>query len=103
MMNSVVFPDYRRRGHYTRLVQATIVEAKLAGFQVVTSNHVCTNNAVIIPKLKLDFKITGFEMSDEFGVIVKLTHFLNPTRSKAIEFRSGCQKPDAELKELFKI
>jgi hypothetical protein len=40
---------------------------------------------------------------DEFGVVVKLTHYLNEVRGKAMEFRSGQMKPDESLKTLFKI
>jgi GNAT superfamily N-acetyltransferase len=103
MMNSAVFPDHRRKGYYTVMVKEVLKEAKLAGFQTVTSQHVCTNNDVIIPKLKLDFKITGMQVMDEFGVTVSLTYFLNETRAKAMEFRSGSSKPDLELKKLFKL
>ena len=85
------------------MVKEVLMEAKLAGFQTVTSQHVCTNNDVIIPKLKLNFKITGMQVMDEFGVTVNLTYFLNETRAKAMEFRSGMSKPDMELKTLFKM
>lgn len=103
MMNAAVFPEHRRKGYYTLMVKEVLKEAKLAGFQVVTSSHVCTNNDVIIPKLKLNFKITGMEVMDEFGVVVNLSYFLNETRAKAMEFRAGWSKPDAELKKLFNI
>lgn len=103
MMNSVVFPEHRRKGYYTLMVKEVLKEAKLAGFQTVASQHVCTNNDVIIPKLKLNFKITGMEVLDEFGVTVNLTYFLNETRAKAMEFRSGLCKPDEEMKKLFKL
>ena len=103
MMNSAVFPKFRRKGYYTKMVQQTLKEAKKLGFQTVTSNHVASNNAVIIAKLKLGFKITGFELSDEYGVLVRLTHFLNPTRALANEYRAGEIKPTKELKKLFKI
>ena len=103
MMNSAVFPEHRRKGYYTLLVKEVLKEAKLAGFQVVTSSHVCTNNDVIIPKLKADFKVTGMEVSDEFGILVNLTYFINETRGKAMDFRAGQTKPDAEMKKLFKI
>ncbi len=101
MMNSVIFPEHRRKGLYTRLIQETLKKAKEAGFQIVTSQHVCTNNGVIIPKLKAGFKITGFEVLDEFGVTVKLTNYLNETRASAMEFRSGMEKPSPEMKNLF--
>lgn len=103
MMNSAIFPEHRRKGYYTKLLQEVLKEAKLAGFQIVTSNHISTNNNVIIPKLKQNFKITGVDVMDEMGVTVKLTYYLNETRAKAMEFRSGLKKPDDELKTLFKM
>lgn len=103
MMNSAVFPEHRRKGYYKKMMDEVLKEAKLAGFQVVTSSHVSTNNEVIMAKLKSNFKITGMEVSDEFGVLVNLTYFINETRAKAMEFRSGWSKPDAEMMKLFKL
>lgn len=103
MMNSAVFPKYRRNGIYTKFVKLTLIEAKKLGFQNIYSTHVSTNNSVIIAKLKLGFVITGFELSDEFGLLVKLNFYLNQTRKEALDFRAGLIKPSKKLKALFKI
>jgi len=103
MMNSVVFPAYRRQGYYTKMVEETIKEAGLMGFQTIISYHVSTNNDVIIPKLKLGFKIVGMILDDEFGTLVKLSYYLNELRSDALDFRAGLIKPNQEVKQLFKI
>lgn len=103
MMNSIIFPEHRRKGFYSKLLNATLNEAQIAGFQTVTSHHVCTNNSVIMAKLKYDFKITGFEVMDEFGIVVKLTKYLNAMREEAIKFRSGQEMPSEVLKSLFRI
>jgi len=63
MMNSAAFPEYRRQGHYSTMIKKTLERAAELGFQTVSSKHVCTNNSVIIAKLKAGFKLTGFEIS----------------------------------------
>jgi ribosomal protein S18 acetylase RimI-like enzyme len=103
MMNSAIFPEYRRTGLYSRLVHDVLELAEEYGFQTVTSNHVTTNNAVIIAKLKLGFCISGIELTDDFGTLVKLTKHLNETRDKISRFRSGEIKPDKEIKSIFKL
>lgn len=100
MMNSVVAPEYRRQGHYTKMVERTLSFAREQGFQTVSSNHTATNNAVIVPKLKLGFKISGLLLDDAFGTLVKLVYHLNDTRAQAMEFRSGQKSPSANLKKL---
>lgn len=102
-MNSCVLPEHRRQGHYTTLVQETINEATRRGYQCVTSNHVISNNSVIIAKLKLGFKITGLEVFDDFGTVVKLIYYINETRQKAFDFRSGHKRPDQEIKDIMKM
>ena len=103
MMNSAVFLKWRKMGVYKAMAEETLKISKNMGFQVVTSNHLATNNPVIIAKLKLNFCITGLELTDHFGVLVKLTHYLNPVRRKSAFFRAGAIKPDQKLKKLFNL
>jgi hypothetical protein len=103
MRNSVVLPDHRRRGIYTALMLETLRCAQVAAFQTVSSYHVCTNNAVIIPKLKAGFHIVGLEVWDEVGVVVRLVKHLNEVRQEALEFRSGAVKPSDRMRKVFKI
>ena len=60
-----------------------------------------TNNAVIIPKLKAGFVISGFEVSDRFGTLVQLSYYFNPLRRKMMDVRVGQRKPDEEIRKLF--
>jgi hypothetical protein len=73
------------------------------GFQLITSSHNATNSAIIIPKLKAGFIITGFELSDTFGLLVNLTYYTNATRRKIMDFKAGQTRPDDELRRLFGI
>jgi ribosomal protein S18 acetylase RimI-like enzyme len=64
MINSGILPEFRRRGIYSDLVKATITYADTHGFLKIISRHVPSNNAVIIPKLRLGFIVSAFEYSE---------------------------------------
>jgi ribosomal protein S18 acetylase RimI-like enzyme len=100
MQNSGIVPEHRRKGLYTYLVRETLALAEKLGFQSVWSLHRTTNNAVVIPKLKEGFIITGMDISDSFGTRVKLAYYFNPTRRKIMDYRVGQIKIDNQLKNL---
>lgn len=102
-VNSAVIQEFRNRGFYKRLIRIMMEVVKEEGFQIIYSRHAATNSAVIVPKLKSGFVISGFELSDTFGVLVQLTYFINPIRKKIMNFRCGDLRPDDELKVLLKI
>jgi ribosomal protein S18 acetylase RimI-like enzyme len=101
MMNSAVMPKYRKQGHYKRLMQKVVEKAKELGYQQITSQHLASNNDVIIPKLKAGFNIVGTEISDQWGVFVKLSYFINPMRKDMYEFRSGSKRLTPEMEAVF--
>lgn len=103
MVNSAVLPEHRGRGLYSRLLDTAMKELVQKGFQRIWSRHNQTNNAVIVPKLKRGFLISGTELSDVFGSLVHLTFFTNKLRRKVMDFRSGDLRPDDELKKAFKL
>ena len=98
MCNSAVFPEHRRKGLYTMLLNEMIKIVTEIGFQEIYSRHTTTNNAVIIPKLKVGFVITSIEITDLFGALVHLTYFPNSLRKKILDYRVGQIKPDDEIK-----
>ena len=53
-----------------------------------------TNNDILIPKLKFEFKLTTFELSERHGTIVHLTYFPQKTRRDILDFRAGFKRPD---------
>lgn len=69
----------------------------------VSSYHVCTNNAVIIPKLKAGFHIVGMELWDDTGVVVRLLKQLNEVRQEVLEFRAGAKQPSERVKKTLKL
>lgn len=101
MTSTGILQEHRGRGIYTALIPIVLAQAKSAGFQVVSSRHNMTNNAIIIPKLKAGFVISGFEVSDRFGTLVQLSYYFNPLRRKMMDVRVGQRKPDDETRNLF--
>ena len=103
MRNTAIYPDHRRKGLYTALLDAVIERVKAEGFQYIYSRHCTTNNAIIIPKLKRGFKITSLEVSDRFGTLVHLSYYFNPLRKDIMTFRSGDAKPSEAVKKALGI
>ena len=101
MSRTGISQEHRGRGLYTALLPFVLGHLKHAGFQIVTSRHNLTNNAVIIPKLKAGFVISGFEINDRFGTLVQLSYYFNPLRRKMLDVRVGQRKPDEEIRKLF--
>lgn len=103
MRNTGIFPEHRNQGVYSALLPHILSTIEQKGFQVVCSRHHASNNAVIVPKLKAGFIISGFELSDKYGVLVHLSYYFNPLRRKAMQFRTGEVKPNDELRKLINL
>lgn len=88
MINSGVTPAERRKGIYSKLVQLTIEHAKSHGYVSIQSRHAANNNPVIVAKLKLGFFVSGFEYSEVYGPLVRLTHLLGELRRNLHHARS---------------
>ena len=101
MTSSGIVPEHRRRGLYRSLIPIVLEHARHEGFQAVVSRHNLTNNAVIIPKLKAGFFISGFNVSDRFGTLVQLSYFFNPLRRKVFDVRVGQRGLDDDTRSLF--
>lgn len=98
MVNSGVAPAARRQGVYSHLVRMVLEHAVAQGHVSVLSRHAANNNAVIIAKLKLGFFVAGFEYSEVYGPLVRLTHLLGGLRRNLHQARSGPirrQAPDS--------
>jgi ribosomal protein S18 acetylase RimI-like enzyme len=80
MINSGVAPVERRHGVYSELVRLIIEHAKSRGYVAIQSRHAANNNAVIVAKLKLGFFVSGFEYSEVYGPLVRLTYLLGEGR-----------------------
>lgn len=102
MATTGILQEHQRKGLYSAYLSRLTEELKSAGFQIVLSRHVSTDNQVIIPKLRFGFLITGFELTDDFGLLLRLSYYFNQTRRKAIHVRSGLQQPDEEVSKLIR-
>lgn len=103
MVNSAILPQYRGRNLYSRLLETMLAKVVPLGFQKIWSFHSLTNNPIIIAKLKRNFYITSIEISDAYGTLVRLTHYTNKDRARALEFRVGEILPDDKLKKMFNL
>lgn len=89
MASSLVLPDHRQKGLYTNLVEKVLELTDEQGFSAVRSRHICTNNPVLIAKLKLGFSINGFEQDETMGTLVRMIFHHNELRKKGADFRAG--------------
>lgn len=89
MWHSHVHPSFRRRGLYGQIVRSTVRYTGELGFDTVGSEHAPGNTAILIAKLKVGFRISGFDVTPEVGTSVHLTYFHNPDLLAAYEFRCG--------------
>jgi GNAT superfamily N-acetyltransferase len=103
MIASAVLPNSRKNGLYTALLKEVIRRCSEEGFQKIYGTHCATNNAVLVPKLKLGFIFSKIELSDMFGTIIHLQYYTNPLRRKVLDYRSGLKVPDSEIKSVMKF
>ena len=89
MINSGVAPAERRKGVYSELARLVIEHARSRGYVAILSRHAANNNAVIVAKLKLGFFVSGFEYSEVYGPLVRLTLLLGELRRTLYQTRSS--------------
>lgn len=89
MRNSAVLREHRNQGLYSAMFKCVKEYVLNLGFQIISSKHLATNNAVIIPKLKQGFVMTGMDLSDVFGTLVCLKYFANDGRRRVMDYRRG--------------
>jgi hypothetical protein len=68
--------------------------------QVIYSKHQASNSAVIIPKLKAGFVISGLEVLEWAGTLIKMSYFHNQHRKDAFDFRTGYKPPTSDIKSV---
>ncbi|MBS1623565.1 MAG: GNAT family N-acetyltransferase [Bacteroidetes bacterium] len=99
MSNTALFAAHRGRGVYTAIIRAALEHYRAQGFGRVVSKHHASNNAVLIPKLRAGFQITGFEIDERYGLFVNLTYYFNEQRKNVYRFRTGALRPDEEIRK----
>jgi GNAT superfamily N-acetyltransferase len=99
MSNTGIFKEYRGRGIYSALLPKVLEIFREQGIAKVNSKHHVSNNAVLIPKLKAGFVITGFEVDERYGLFVNLSYIFSEQRMNAYKVRVGAMRPDEEIKK----
>lgn len=93
---SAVDPAYRRQGLYTRMLNQIESTVRERGGLRISSQHVATNNAVLIAKLRLGYVIAGTEYDEQMGLLVRLVLHLVPERGALFASRVGTLVPPAD-------
>ncbi len=100
MVTTGIVPEFQGKKIYSRFLSVYAEHIKQQGFQILFSRHYATNNQVIVPKLRFGFLISGFEISDQFGLLLWLSYYFNSTRQDIMHVRSGFQQPDVNINKL---
>ena len=87
MSITAIKPAYQGRGLYSALLQRLIALMGGIGFRAITSRHHADNNAVLVPKLKAGFIISGFDLSPKRGLMVELCYPLADGLRAAYSYR----------------
>lgn len=85
MSNTGILPAWQRRGIYSGFLRVLLGYIQALGYERVTSYHHPNNRAVLIAKLKAGFNITGMELAEDVGAVVKMTYFCHEDRYRAFE------------------
>ena len=89
MRNTAFLKSYQNKGIYTAFLKGLLKYLKCIGYEKVTSHHLGTNKAVLIPKLKLGFDICGLELHETFGANVKLVYMFYDGRKNVYHNKYG--------------
>ncbi len=87
MVSTVFRRAWQGRGLYTGFLPRVVAAAEAAGFAEVWSRHRADNNAVLVPKLRAGFTITGFEVSPRWGILVHLRRYLREGLGRVHRYR----------------
>jgi len=89
MRNTGFLKEYQNKGIYTAFLKVFLEYLRNIGYEKVTSHHLGTNRAVLIPKLKLGFDICGLELHEVFGANVKLSYIFHDDRKGVYHRKYG--------------
>lgn len=77
---SAVDAAHRQQGIYTRMLKMVEDAVRERGGLRISSQHIATNNPVLIPKPKRGYLIAGTEYVEPMGLLVRLVLHLTPER-----------------------
>lgn len=100
MATTGILQEHQRKGVYSTFLQKLSQYLSEKGFQIILSRHYATDNQVIIPKLRFGFLISGFELTDDYGLLLRLSYYFNQTRRDVLHMRSGFQQSNEQIEKL---
>ncbi|MEN9825595.1 MAG: hypothetical protein RI953_1340 [Pseudomonadota bacterium] len=83
MRNSGILPEHQKLGLYSKFLDHFSKYIERIGYERLTSQHKADNSEMLITKLKAGFVITGMDLDERWGALVRLTKFLKPDRESA--------------------
>ena len=83
MRNSGILPEFQNRGLFTAFSEVFMRYLGELGYERISSHHKPTNRRILILKLQQGFNIAGFEMTENWGALVKLVKILPRDRQEA--------------------
>jgi len=89
MQNTGFLKEYQNKGIYTAFLNVLLEYLRNIGYEKVTSHHLGTNRAALIPKLKLGFNICGLELHEVIGANIKLSYIFHDDRKDVYHRKYG--------------
>jgi hypothetical protein len=83
MRNTGILPEHQHRGLYPIFLQTLTKYLEEIGYERLSSQHSPDNSRMLITKLKAGFIVTGLDLDERWGSLVRLTNFLKNDRAKA--------------------
>jgi len=87
MMFTGLLPAFQGKGIYSAFLSRILSITREMGFREVSSRHQADNNAVLVPKLKQGFVVSGFEVSPKYGLLIVLHHYLTEGQRRLHHYR----------------
>lgn len=80
MKNSAILPAERGQNLYFLVLSVLVSILKDKGYQIVTSLHHPNNQAILIPKLRFGFVISGMQLHERFRFLVEMKYHIDADR-----------------------
>lgn len=89
MRNTGIVPKYQGRGLYGAFLKAFTAYLGALGYERLSSQHKPTNKSILILKLKQGFVIGGFELTENWGALVKMVKIIPQDRRESFYRQFG--------------
>jgi RimJ/RimL family protein N-acetyltransferase len=83
MRNTGILPKHQNRGLYSIFLQTLTKYLEEIGYERLSSQHSPDNSRMLITKLKAGFMVTGMDLDERWGSLIRFTKFLKKDRAKA--------------------